>query len=93
MAAAANLHKEWPTMEKDMEEFGAWMAERYGEDMMGWIKSEPVQAVENHKKLIMHSSREMHQLFSDAYTLYAEYAHHGDEMGWGFNEDGSYTEW
>lgn len=60
---------------------------------MGWIRSDSVRASEDHKKLVMHSSKEMHQVFSDAYTLYQEYAHHGKEMGWGFNEDGSYTEW
>jgi hypothetical protein len=46
-----------------------------------------------HKMAMLHTSKELHTMMSDAYTLYNEFAHGGVEMGYGMNKDGSYTEW
>jgi hypothetical protein len=92
-AAEADMHKKWPTMERDMNEFGEWAEHRYGPDFMGWAQSPSVRAVEDHKRAMMKSSKELHNVISDGYTLYNEFAHGGVEMGWGMNPDGSYDEW
>lgn len=36
------------------------------------------------------TSRELHTVMSDAFTLYSEFANGGIEMSWGMNADGSY---
>lgn len=41
---------------------------------------------------ILATSKELHQMMSDAYTLYMEFAHGGVDFGYGFNADGSYDE-
>merc|ERR1711998_671469 len=92
-AAEANLNKEWPTMERDLREVGQWAGQRYGPDLMAWGHSAPVRAAENHKRAMMKGSKELHEVMSDGYTLYNEFAHGGVEMGWGMNPDGSYDEW
>merc|ERR1711988_1793099 len=39
------------------------------------------------------ASNEFQTVISDAFTLYAEFAHGGVDMDWGFNPDGSYDEY
>ena len=60
---------------------------------MAWAHSPSVRAAEDHKNGMMKTSKELHQVMSDAYTLYNEFAHGGIDMGWGMNEDGSYDEY
>jgi hypothetical protein len=76
-----------------MHALGDHVVQRYGPEFMAWIQSPSVRAAEDHKMGMMHTSKELHQVMSDAYTLYNEFAHGGVEMGWGMNEDGSYDEY
>jgi hypothetical protein len=92
-AAEADMQKKWPTMERDMNEFGEWAEHRYGPDFEGWVNSPSVRAVEDHKKAMFHTSKELHNVMSDGFTLYNEFANGGVEMGWGMNADGSYDKW
>jgi len=93
MAAAASFEKEWPTFEADMKKMGRWMKTRYGSDLKAWSKSGSVRAAMKHKKAMQRVSSELHVLMSDIYTLYSEFAHGSVKMGWGFEKDGSYSEW
>ena len=91
--AERDLHKKWPTMERDVKEMGAWAMKRYGKDLMMWGKSPSVRAVENYKRAMFKTSRELHQVMSDGYTLFREFASGGVKYGYGMNKDGSYDEW
>jgi hypothetical protein len=55
-----NLHKKWPTMERDMRNMGKWAAERYGQDAMTFAHSSSVRAAEGHKKAMAKTSKELH---------------------------------
>ena len=46
-----------------------------------------------HKKVMEKTSKELHTVMSDAFTLYSEFAHGGVEMGMSQNKDGSSDEW
>jgi hypothetical protein len=91
--ARAAFEKKHPNFRKEMNAFKRSVGERYGEEFMGWAHSPSVRAVEGAKAAMMVSSKEMHTLMSDFFTLYMEFTHGGVEMGWGFNADGSYDEW
>jgi hypothetical protein len=93
MAAEASFEKDYPTFEADMKKMGKWMKNRYGKDLKSWSKSGSVKAAMFHKKAMEKTSEELHTLMSDIYTLYSEFAHGSVKMGWGFKEDGSYSEW
>merc|ERR1719502_1135571 len=69
------------------------MGKRYGPEMMAWLGSGPVQAAEMHKRAMWEKSPELHQVMSDAFTLYNEVVHGEFDMGYHLNEDGSYEEW
>jgi hypothetical protein len=86
------IREEHPHMRQELKEFARGVAARYGEEFMGWAHSPTVQAVEAHKMAMMASSKELHTVMSDIFTLYMEFAHGGVDMGYGFNKDGSYTE-
>ena len=47
--AEANLHQEWPNMERDMRELGQYAAQRYGRDAMEFAHSPSVRAAMTHK--------------------------------------------
>lgn len=82
-----------PDFGKKMGQFGEWAYGRYGKDLEAWGRSPSVRAVNEHKEAMLHTSRELHTVMSDAYTLYQEAVHGGIEAGWGMNEDGSYDEY
>jgi len=92
-AMGRDFHKKHPNFERDMQKFGEWMGKRYGPDLMQWIQSASVRDSEGHKRLMMKTSKELHTVMSDAFTLGNEFAHGGVEFGFGFNKDGSYDEW
>merc|ERR1712216_86113 len=76
--------------EAEMHKLGDFVGKRYGPEFMAWAHSPSVRAVNEHKMAMMHTSKELHNVMSDAFTLYNEVAHGGVKMGWGFNKDGSY---
>jgi len=93
MAAKADFEAENPHFGEDMGKFGEWAYGRYGKDLEAWGKSGSVRAVNDHKEAMLHTSKELHTVMSDAYTLYNEAIHGGIEASWGFNADGSYDEY
>merc|ERR1719450_53640 len=93
MAAEAAFMKEHPNFKKNVRKFFAKAGERYGPELMAWGNSKSVKAAEAHKMGMMKSSKELHTVISDVFTMYNEFAHGGVEMGWGMNADGSYDEW
>jgi hypothetical protein len=73
--AEASLHREWPTMERDMRNIGRWASQRYGQDAMTYAHSSSVRAAMTHKEAMARTSSELHTVMSDAFTLYSEFAH------------------
>merc|ERR1719263_1313752 len=89
----AAFNKEHPHFEQKMEKLGNWAGERYGPEFMAWAQVPKVQASEAHKKKVFHESKELHEVMKDGFDLYQEFANGKVEMGYGFNKDGSYSEW
>jgi len=92
-AIGEEFNKEHPDFGKNMGRFGEWALNRYGKDLEAWGRSPSVRAVNQHKEAMFHTSRELHTVMSDAFTLYSEAVHGGIDAGWGFNADGSYDEY
>jgi hypothetical protein len=76
------FEKEHPNFEHDMEEEFHAIGERYGPEAMQWFMSPSVQAAEMHKQGMFRTSQELHQVMSDAFTLYNEVVHGHFDMGW-----------
>lgn len=76
-----------------MEKLGNWAGERYGPEFMAWAQGPLVQASEAHKNKVFHESKELHEVMKDGFELYQEFASGKVEMGYGFEKDGSYSEW
>lgn len=72
--------EEHPDFEQNMHQLGEWAWNRYGEDLQAWGESPTVRAAEAHKEAMLHTSKELHTLMSDA--LYMEVTHGGVDMGW-----------
>jgi len=76
------FEKEYPNAEADFHKLEKYVEKRYGPEFEQWLHSGPVQASENHKRLMFEKSNELHQVMSDAFTLYNEAIHGGIEAGW-----------
>lgn len=84
---------EWDQFERDME---AWVEEvgpKYVPEAEAWSQSAAYQAAYDHKMNKVLPSEEMRRIVFDTYHLISDFTEGTFDYGYGWNEDGSYSEW